>query len=118
MAERCAWRGVDISQEEVGRLHGWKVDIKKGCGTSWVEEQLSEYYEEEDILSMQQQKIRSFRQDNEIIIHQQLLAILTRVAYPKKTPTEDEVKWVVATPSVSIISSRGCAERTPRPVQS
>jgi hypothetical protein len=79
-----------------------------------VETALPEYYTDKDIFSIQQQKIKRFRQENEKFLNQQILASLTRIAYPTKTQTEDDVKWVDVTPSSSIISQAEAALRDAR----
>ena len=80
------------------------LHIAKIKASEEIETTLGEYYTDKDILSIQQKKLKSFRQDNEKLLKQQILASLTRIAYPTKPQTEDEVKWVDATPSASIIS--------------
>jgi len=69
-----------------------------------VMEALSEYYRDKEIRSLQEGKLKRYIQDNKNLLQQQLLATLTRVAYPARSMIEDEVRWIDTTPSSSIIS--------------
>ncbi|MEM3661088.1 MAG: DUF499 domain-containing protein [Thermoproteota archaeon] len=64
---------------------------------------LSEYYTDKEIRDLQQSKLKQYIQDNERILDQQLLTTLTRIAYPVKGKTGDEIKWTDTTATSSII---------------
>jgi len=69
-----------------------------------VMDALTEYYTDKEIRDLQQGKLKRYIQDNGNLLNQQLLATLTRVAYPAKGKTADEVRWVNTTASSSLIS--------------
>ncbi|MEM2830883.1 MAG: DUF499 domain-containing protein, partial [Candidatus Jordarchaeales archaeon] len=64
---------------------------------------LSEYYTDKEIRDLQQSKLKQYIQDNERLLDQQLLTTLTRIAYPVKGKTGDEIKWTDTTATSSII---------------
>ncbi|MGB9622327.1 MAG: DUF499 domain-containing protein, partial [Candidatus Bathyarchaeia archaeon] len=68
-----------------------------------VMDSLSEYYTDKEIRDLQQGKLKQYIQDNERLLDQQLLSTLTRIAYPAKGKTGDEVKWIDTTAASSII---------------
>ncbi len=65
---------------------------------------LGEYYSDKEIRSLQERKLKKYIQDNEKLLNQQLLAVLTNVAYPTRVGTGDDVKFITTTPLSSIIS--------------
>ncbi len=69
-----------------------------------VMESLAEYYTDKEIRDLQQGKLKRYIQDNEKLLDQQLLTTLTRIAYPVKGKTGDEIRWVNTTAGSSIIS--------------
>ena len=69
-----------------------------------VRNALAEYYPDEDIRKLQQGKLKRYIQENEQMLDQQLLATLTRIAYPAKGKNNDEIRWVDTTATSSIIS--------------
>jgi len=69
-----------------------------------VMETLTQYYKDKEIRDLQQGKLKKYIQDNGNLLDQQLLATLTRVAYPAKGKTADEIRWVNTTASSSLIS--------------
>jgi hypothetical protein len=69
-----------------------------------IMETLSEYYTDKEIRDLQQGKLKKYIQDNGNLLDHQLLATLTRIAYPAKGKTGDEIRWVTTTASSSVIS--------------
>lgn len=69
-----------------------------------VMEALGEYYTDKEIRTLQERKLKRYIQDNKNLLQQQLLAALTRVAYPARSMTEDEIRWGDTTASSSVIS--------------
>ncbi|MEM3703035.1 MAG: DUF499 domain-containing protein, partial [Candidatus Bathyarchaeia archaeon] len=78
-----------------------------------IMEILSEYYTDKDIRDLQQGKLKRYIQDNRNLLDQQLLATLTRIAYPAKGKTTDEIRWVLTTASSSLISQVEAGLRDP-----
>ena len=74
---------------------------------------LSEYYSDKEIRSLQERKLKNYIQDNEKLLNQQLLAVLTNVAYPSRVGTGDVVKFVTTTPLSSIISQAEAGLKDP-----
>ncbi len=74
---------------------------------------LSEYYTDKEIRSLQERKLKKYIQDNENLLNQQLLAVLTNVAYPTRVGTGDDVKFVTTTPLSSIISQAEAGLKDP-----
>jgi len=75
---------------------------------------LAEYYTDREIRSLQEKKLKGYMQDNGNLLNQQLLAMLTKVAYPTRGTTGDEVGVIDATPSTSIILQVEAALKDPR----
>ncbi len=73
---------------------------------------LSEYYRDREIRSLQERKLKKYIQDNENLLNQQLLAVLTNVAYPARV-NSDDVKFVTTTPLSSIISQAEAGLKDP-----
>jgi hypothetical protein len=69
-----------------------------------VMDTLAEYYTDKEIRDLQQGKLKRYIQYNNNLLDQQLLATLTRLAYPAKGKVGDEVRWVNTTVSSSLIS--------------
>jgi predicted AAA+ superfamily ATPase len=69
-----------------------------------VQNALSEYYIDKEIRSLQEGKLKKYIQVNENLLNQQLLATLTRIAYPARGEVGDEVRWISTTPASTIIS--------------
>jgi len=74
---------------------------------------LSEYYSDKEIRSLQERKLKNYIQDNEKLLNQQLLAVLTNLAYPARVGTGDDVKFVTTTPLSSIISQAEAGLKDP-----
>ena len=75
---------------------------------------LSEYYKDKEIRSLQERKLKSYIQNNVMLLQQQLLTTLTRVYYPVKIQERDDVKCIDAVPSSSIILQVEAALKDPR----
>jgi predicted AAA+ superfamily ATPase len=69
-----------------------------------IRDSLSEYYKDKDIRNIQEKKLRSYINDNTNDLIQQMLSLMTNVAYPRKGKEGDDVKFVSTTPSSSLIS--------------
>lgn len=69
-----------------------------------IMETLSEYYTDKEIRDLQQGKLKRYIQDNGNLLDHQLLATISRIAYPAKGKTADEIRWVTTTASSSLIS--------------
>jgi hypothetical protein len=65
---------------------------------------LPEYYRDKELRTLQEGTLKKYIQNNENILNEQILATLTRIAYPTRGKIGDEIKWVNTTPSSSIIS--------------
>ena len=74
---------------------------------------LGEYYSDKEIRSLQERKLKKYIQDNESLLNQQLLAVLTNVAYPVRSSTGDDVKFITTTPLSSIISQAEAGLKDP-----
>jgi len=74
---------------------------------------LNEYYSDKEIRSLQERKLKNYIQDNEKLLNQQLLAVLTEVAYPIRVGTGDDVRFVTTTPLSSIISQAEAGLKDP-----
>lgn len=102
----CPHQGADFDV-----LLGYAAKIK---AAEEVREALSEYYKDKEIRSLQERKLKSYIQNNENLLSQQLLTTLTRVYYPVKTLERDDVKHIDAVPSSSIILQVEAALKDPR----
>jgi predicted AAA+ superfamily ATPase len=79
-----------------------------------IKENLSEYYTDKDIIKIQSNKLESYINENEGYLMQQILSLLTKVAYPYRGKEGDDIKIVEASPSSSLISQVEAALKDPR----
>lgn len=68
-----------------------------------VMKSLKEYYTDEDIRNLQEEKLKRYSQDNTRLLNEHLLSALTRIAYPAKEAGKDEIKWTVSSAASAII---------------
>lgn len=68
-----------------------------------VMDSLEEYYRDKDIRGLQEKKLKSYIEDNESLLNEQLLSILTRIAYPVRKGDKDDIEWITTTAASAII---------------
>jgi len=83
------------------RLHSLAAKI---LASKEVMESLAEYYTDKEIRGLMERKLKNYEDGVRNNLNLNLLSTLTRIAYPKKGATGDEVGWVETTASSSIIS--------------
>jgi hypothetical protein len=67
-------------------------------------ESLAEYYTDKEIRGLMERKLKSYEDSVRNNLNLNLLSTLTRIAYPRRGATGDEVGWIETTASSSIIS--------------
>jgi predicted AAA+ superfamily ATPase len=79
-------------------LHASRVEAAQE-----VMDSLTEYYADKEIRDLQQGKLKRYSDNNGNLLDQQLLATFTKIAYPAKGKTADEIRWTSTTASSSLI---------------
>lgn len=83
------------------RLHSL---VTKILACKEVMESLAEYYADKEIRGLMERKLKAYEDSVRNNLNLNLLSTLTRIAYPKRGATADEIGWVETTASSSIIS--------------
>ncbi len=79
-----------------------------------IQSSLDDYYKDKDIKKLQEGKLKSYIQENEGSLMQQILSIMTKVAYPRRGRDGNDVNFVETSPSSSLISQVEMVLKDPR----
>ena len=79
-----------------------------------IKSSLNEYYTDKDIIKIQSSKLENYIKENREYLMQQILSLMTKIAYPYRGKGGDDIKIVRATSSSSLISQVEAALRDPQ----
>jgi len=83
------------------RLHSLAAKI---LASEEVMESIAEYYADKEVRGLMERKLKNYEDATRNNLNLNLLSTLTRIAYPRRGTTADEIGWVETTATSSIIS--------------